>query len=199
MAARNGKTAFILLTQFMRIFLLTIVLSQLLNGCNAQSFLKISKALSKKQKDKSGTLKGFTFHQIREKLMGLKEAEFLNSEFDTLFLLEKFSLESGTYYGKIWSKHESISYSYSNNVFDFTNKSIFTNYTSFLIGKWDTIGIREQEKKYSDMIPQHIIFASFINKNGSSYDIQTINFKEFFNIDRDRFGIIRSKTMHPLM
>lgn len=132
----------------MRNLLLVIVLlSFFLNGCSGQSFLKISKALSEKQKDKTGTLKRLTFHQIRGKLFGMKEAGFLKAEFDTLILLEKYSIESGAYYGKIWTKHDSISYSYSNDVFNFTNENLFTNYTCFLISKWDTVGIREQERK----------------------------------------------------
>lgn len=172
----------------MRNLLLIIIVSLFLNGCSGQSFLKISKALSERQKDKPGTLKGLTFHQIREKLLRHKEAEFLKSEFDTLFLLEKHSIESGAYYGKIWTKHDSVCYSYSNDGFHFTKENLFTAYTSYLVSKWDTIGIREQEKKYSDMMPQHIIYASLIIKKGDSYDIQTIIFKEFFKVDRDRFG-----------
>ena len=172
----------------MRNFLIIIFAPLFLYGCSGQSFLKISRSLGEKQNDKPGTLKTLTFHEIREKLIREKEAEFLNSAFDTLFLLEKHSIESGTYYGKIWTKHDSLSYAYSNNVFNFTKENLFTNYTCFLVRKWDTIGIRDQEKKYSDMIPQYIIYASIIVKKEKVYDIQTLIFKEFFKVDRDRFG-----------
>jgi hypothetical protein len=171
----------------MRNLLLLIVTSFFLNGCSGQSFLKISKALSKEQRDKPGAFKKLTFHQIRERLMREMSPEFLKSEFDSLFFLEKYSLESGSYYGKIWTKRDSVSYVYSNGTFHFKNENLFTRYTSFLVSKWDTAGIRDQEEKYSDMMPQYLIYASMVIKKNDSYDIRTITFKEFFNIERDRF------------
>lgn len=171
----------------MQNFVFIFIAALLLSSCHAQSFLKASKALGQKQADKAGTLKGFTFHQMREKLLKEKQSGFLKKEFDTLFLLEKHSIESGVYYGKIWNSYDSLSYSYSNEKFHFTRGNLFTRYTSYLVSKWDTSGIRAEENNYSNMIPQYIIYASLIITKGSSYKIETLTFKEFFKVERDRF------------
>ena len=169
--------------KFLIIFVLLVSIS-----CGSQNFSKLSKKVSTRQEDKTGTSKGYTFHQIRKKLFREKESGLLKKDFDTLYLLETFSIESGTYYGKIWSKNDSMSYSYATGKFNFINQNRFTLYTCYLVTKWDTLSIRYEEKKYSDMIPNYTIYASMIIKKNNSFEIKTLMFKEFFKVDRDRLN-----------
>jgi hypothetical protein len=96
--------------------------------------------------------------------------------------LEKHSIESGGYYGQIWTKRDSISYFYDNvkDDFTFSNNRLFAKYTQYLVRKWDTAAIRSEEKVNSDAQHQNFIYASLIVKRGNSYSISTIKFREFF-------------------
>jgi hypothetical protein len=159
-----------------------------LYSCSAQTFYKISKNISDCQL-KEGIRKEDKedyYHDIRIKLNDLGQLKFVEKS-DTLFLLESYNIENGSFYGKIWNTHSNkVEYIYNQGKFDFNPDKIFTNYMCFLISKWNINSIREEEKKNSTMTNPLLIFGSRIIKKGSDYNIDCIMFNEFFNLERDK-------------
>jgi len=153
-------------------------------GCS-KSFKAISLAVEKQQHAGEGSR--ITYHDIRLKLYQTGKLNFLKDA-DTVFMLESFSVEEATFYGKIWTANNSVQYMYRNNEFTFNTQAPFTAYMSQLINKWDTTAIRENEKLYSDINPAQWVFGTKIIHYKSTPEIYTIKFSRFFKADRDRFG-----------
>lgn len=126
-----------------------------------------------------------TFYDLRLKLYKTGKLNFLKDA-DTAFMLEAFSVDDATYYGKIWTLKDSVLYMYRNNEFAYGRQGPFTAYMGHLVTTWDTIAIRENERRYSNIIPEQEIFGVRIIHLKAPSDIRTIKFKMFFNADRDR-------------
>lgn len=157
------------------------------SGYSQDIFSKISKKLYRCQlkiKPKEKDLKGF-FYEIRMKVDSL--SKFCSSEStDTIFFLESFSVEDGTYYGKIWDKNNKIEYTYYDGNFDFSQKDIFTLYACGLLENWDLAAIRNEEKLNSTMTSPLTIFGSRAIIKKGKVETDCIRFKEFYNLERDR-------------
>lgn len=152
-------------------------------GCS-KSFNAISLAVEKKQHAERSSR--MTYHDVRLKLYQTGKLNFLKNA-DTVFMLESFSVEEATFYGKIWTVNDSVQYMYRNNDFNFNTQTPFTTYMSQLINRWDTMAIRENENLYSDIIPAQLVFGTKIIDYKNAPEIYTIKFSRFFKADRDRF------------
>ncbi|MBE9468057.1 MAG: hypothetical protein IMY72_07015 [Bacteroidetes bacterium] len=147
----------------------------------------ISKKLYKCQlqiKPKEKDLKK-SFHEIRIKIDSLNKFNSIKDA-DTIYFLESFGIEDGTFYGKIWNRNESIEYTYYRRKFNFNQKGIFTQYTCKLVEEWNILEICEEEKVNSTMTSPITIFGSRISFKKGKVKAKCIKFKEFYNFERDR-------------
>ena len=63
--------------------------------------------------------------------------------------MEKYEIEDASYYGTIWTKSDTVNYSLFANEIKLSDKVSFTNKAISLISFWDTVSIRNEERKYS--------------------------------------------------
>ena len=92
-----------------RFILLLFFASYSFVGCSQTGMKGISYLLGKKQDDKTGHLKKFTFFQVRKKLLD-KYPSIFNYPIDSAFFVEKYEIEDASYYGTIWTKKDTINY-----------------------------------------------------------------------------------------
>lgn len=158
------------------------------SGVYSQNILsKISKNLYKCQVKLEPNEKELKkhFHQIRIKIDSLNLFDSIRST-DTIFFLESFDIDNGIFYGKIWNKNRRIEYTYYRGNFNFNQKDIFSQYTCKLIEEWNIPEIREEERINSTMTSPLRIFGSRITLINGKIRSRSIEFKEFYNLERDR-------------
>lgn len=118
------------------------------------------------------------------KLYSIGKLKFLNLKSDTFFTAESYELETGEYYGQIWTSRGRVLYSYRAGKFIYLDKNVFTNYETNLISKWDTATLRK-EGSASSQISQRIITAARVILSNDASPINCIRFKDFYNVSRD--------------
>ncbi len=168
----------------MKIILIFILLTAILNLEIGQTFEHISKKIQNKCNCESCKINGSTFHDIRMKLYSIGKLKFLNLKSDTFFTAESYELETGEYYGQIWTSRGRVLYSYRAGKFIYLDKNVFTNYETNLISKWDTATLRK-EGSASSQISQRIITAARVILSNDASPINCIRFKDFYNVSRD--------------
>lgn|GEM_PF-1259939 len=171
----------------MRIILLGFIIFFGSNTYSQDMFKTISKKLYKCQlriKPKEKDLKS-SFYEIRMKMDSLNKFNSFEHE-DTIYFLESYGIEDGTYYGKIWSKNNEIEYTYYQGNFDFNQEKVFTQYTCKLIEAWNIAAIHNEENINSTMTSPLTIFGSKIILKKSKIKVKCVKFKEFYNLERDR-------------
>lgn len=166
----------------------TLLLSMLIlsNLYGQDRFKTVSKKMYACQKVISKGDKGDVkfFKNTRDKLALIKQYSFFN-DFDTLFILESFDIESGTYYGKIWNKEQDIEYSYFKNNFNFDRHQIYSKYMVKLVSEWNLKEISKEEEN-SHLTSPLLIYASRIVSTHKKIKVDCTVFKEFYNLQRDR-------------
>ena len=169
-----------------RLYLLVIGI--LLGSCVPSVIKQGSKAIDKESrigKVKKGTL---SFHEVRMKFLNQeKKSAMLLKNFDTLFVLDEYGIEDATYYGKIWNRQINLNYQYRYDKFTHDSISVFKKYMCLLVQNWDTLGIRNEEAHYSNMIPTYWIYASRIIRKDNKFNVEVIKFKSFFKLGRDNY------------
>ena len=181
------------------IYKLTLIITLLttVSACSNQ-FRNVSRKVQNKYKPATSSSTGLTFHKLRMKLYQDGKLNYLIKS-DTLYMLETYAIQDAAFYGKIWTREDSVEYVYMNSSFKFDITSPFTNYMCQLIVKWDTQAIRGNELLYSNMNPSQTIYGTNITNYRINPQIRTIHFLNFFNAGRDRFGFlqpINTKTHH---
>ena len=111
------------------------------------SISKVSYLLGKKQNDNTGEFKRNTFYQIRTKLLD-KYPALLGDKIDTVYFMEKYEVEEASYYGIIWTRSDTVNYSFFAHEVKLSNKKSFTTKAISLISTWDTTSVRNEEMKY---------------------------------------------------
>jgi hypothetical protein len=163
------------------LFVYMIVLS-----CKTSIFKSISKEVDnvylKKSIISNPSLK---YHEVRFKAYKENRLTFFESKKDTVYFVEQFNIEENSYFGAMWNNSSIVKYEYYNDSFNY-DTAPFTRYTLMLIKRWDTIGIRHEEQINSNMLPSRNIYATRIIKLDKNITIDTIVFKKFFNLVRDR-------------
>jgi hypothetical protein len=123
----------------------------------------------------------------RMKVYQLDSAFFLKGNIDTLYLLEGYNLETATFYGTIWDKKNSISYSYFKGNLAVRKLSVFTDYQVQLITRWDTSTIKKEEKANGNWLDNNLqITALRCYKKGKDWQIDETYFKNFYDPKRDK-------------
>jgi len=113
---------------------------------------------------------------------------FLRSNIsDTLYILEAYHIENGIVHGRIWNHNNAISYSYGKDQKQMTKETVFSNYEVELISRWDTLQIRNEEKKTNEWLDNSLLLnGSRCYKKGDGWMIDMIYFKDFFNVNRNQ-------------
>lgn len=170
------------------ILMIIIVMSSFKNNCDY--FRKISFLIEEKYNPTHKGLSshnisnGISFHKIRMKMYKDKHPAFLTTQFDTLFLLEEYHLEDGSFTSSIWSIKNNIYYTYQLNKFYYPT-NLFSKYMIGLVQKWDTTQIRQEEAHYSNTNPSSIIYSTRVIKISNGYKIDTFSFGNFIKLGRD--------------
>lgn len=165
--------------------ILFIAVSVVIFSCTTKGFISISKQVEKKCVGEKGKWKGESFHNLRTKLYSEGKLNFINSDFDTLYLLEAYEIESGTYSGRIWNRKGALNYTCNKNIFSFDQQKLFTAYTIQLVQTWDTTAIRIEEKINATSLPEKYINGTRVFIINTKTQIECIKFKEFFELERD--------------
>jgi len=171
----------------MKNYILLLITTILLesNSCSAQNFIDISRQLEKKT-SKAINTKTVSFHDLRVALLKSGWLNFIDFTKDTLYILESYDIQDGSYISRLWTRKSIIQYKYTKDGFDFNQKKLFTKFTIQLIQNWDTISIRKEEMLYSSSLPVYTIYGARIIF-GSIPLIAYIRFKEFFYSKRDEY------------
>jgi len=154
-------------------------------SCSPKGFVSISKEVEKKCVGKKGKWKGESFHSLRTKLYNDRKLNFISFNFDTLYILESYEIESGTYVGRIWNRKNALNYTYDKNSFSFNQQKLFTDYTIQLVQNWDTAAIRMEESVNANKLPEKYINGTKVLIANKKAEIECIKFKEFFKLERD--------------
>lgn len=144
-------------------------------GCSQLSIGKVSYLVGKKQDDEIGQFKKSTFYQVRKQLFD-KYPSILNVKIDTVCFMEKYEIEEASYYGTIWTKSDTVNYSLFANEIKLSNTKPFTNKAMSLIYSWDTVSIRNEERKYSTT--PRIVYAARATVTGNKCQIDTIKMRD---------------------
>ena len=166
--------------------ILFITVAVVFVSCTPKGFISVSKQVEKKCVGEKGKWKAESFHSLRTKLYNEGKLNFINSDFDTLYILETYEIESGTYAGRIWNRKDALNYTYNKNSFSFNQQKLFTDYTVQLIQNWDTVGIRMEGNINATNLPEKYINGTRVFIANAKTGIECIKFKEFFKLERDR-------------
>jgi hypothetical protein len=83
----------------MRLFQFIFLTSFFQYTCPAQNFVTISKTIQVHCEISKTKWKGETFHHVRVRLYKIRKLDLITHDFDTLYLMELYDIESGTYVG----------------------------------------------------------------------------------------------------
>lgn len=160
----------------MKFYVLFFSIACLLCGCSQLSIAKVSYLVGKKQDDKAGGFKKSTFYQVRKQLFD-KYPSILNGTIDTVYFIEKYEIEDASYYGTIWTKNDTVSYSLFANEIKLNDKKAFTKKVVSLVSSWDTASIRNEEKRYSTT--PAMVYGARAIVAGNKCQIDIIKMKDF--------------------
>ncbi|HEY0065717.1 MAG TPA: hypothetical protein VGB46_00090 [Flavisolibacter sp.] len=170
----------------MKVLIIAASASLLLTSCSAQGFIKASRQVHNSCAKAKAGKNTETYHSVRAKLHESGKLSFTEPGFDTLFLLEKYEIETGKYIGRIWNRGGSVSYEYSRGKFSY-RENLFTGHTVYLVEKWDTLSIRKEETENATIMPERRINAARVINHKGKLKIDCMSFREFFKLERDRF------------
>lgn len=160
---------------------------------DSNNFCKISSLIERKYNPNHKDIsthdlgKSLSFHNIRMRMYEDKHPLFLTGQIDTLFLIEKYSIEDGEFKSRIWNTRDDINYSYLFNKIDYT-ENLFSNYMISLVQNWDTTQLKKEEITYSNMNPTNVICSTRVIKLKNGYRIDIFSFKDFFKLGRDNIA-----------
>lgn len=154
-------------------------------GCTNNILKDVSLVISKEQLKEDLRKEGEDYyHAIRTKLIELDSLEKFQSS-DTLFFLETYEYETGTFYGKIWSTKAKINYAYKQGIFNFEESGVFSDFTCELLEKWDIKTIQEEESQNSTMTNPFFIFGTRAIIKDEAIKVDCIGFNEFFSLENN--------------
>ncbi len=120
----------------------------------------------------------------REQLNWYKELEYSMKK-DTIYVLE-LPATQGYYHYTFWNRIDTVSYVNNTGTYELVDEPPFTEYMMKLVSMWDIQGIKEEEKINSNLFPSEIIYATRVIIKNKKYRIDCIQFRDFFNFERDR-------------
>jgi hypothetical protein len=137
--------------------------------------------------DKSAMKLSTYKRDARMKIYQSDSAYFLKEKIDTLYLLEGYNIETGTFYGTIWNRQKSISYNYFKRHLALQKESTFTDYQVQLITRWDIATLRKEEKTSGNWFDNNLQLNGLrCYKKGNDWQVDEIYFKNFYDPKRDK-------------
>ena len=151
------------------------------------SFLSLSKKIYKNSASHQPVFELNNYKRdARRKIYSNNGASFLRRKIDTLYLLDGYNIETGTFYGTIWNKENSISYSYFREKLEVQSLSVFTDQQILLVTRWDVPAIRKEEDINGNWLDNNLqINALKCYRSGKDWQIEEISFKNFYDPKRD--------------
>lgn len=166
-----------------RIYL--VLFLSILGACKQQlNLVNVSNNIYKTQIKAFGDtmfLKGLQFY--REKAVMLERVRYSTVN-DTVFALEQLGIQ-GDLHLTYWNKIDTISYDNAVGEPEYIDNSLFSNYMMELVSQWDILGIKEEEKANSAMLPNDPVYATRIIIRKNKYKVECIKFDNFFDLKRD--------------
>jgi len=147
-------------------------------------FTTFSETLYKLQKTK----KGCSFYpeksfENRNKLGD--KFKFINYKADTVYLLEAFSIETGTLYNAIWTRKGKVEYKSQASKVEI-DSSLFIKRLYKMIENWDIEAIRKEEKEHGNLSDGLMMIGSKMILHEGDAKLECITFKEFFDLQKDK-------------
>ncbi len=171
-----------------KVFFASMFLLLSIASCSQKvSFLSLSEKIYEKNRSQRSVFKLNSYERdARKKIYSSDSASFLRGKIDTLYLLEGYNIETGTFYGTIWDKENSISYSYFREKLEVKSRPVFTDYQILSVTKWDVPAIRKEENINGNWLDNNLQINAFrCYKVGKRWRIEDISFKNFYNPKRD--------------
>ena len=171
-----------------KIFFANIFILLSFASCSQKaSFLSLSEKIYEKNRSRESVFKLNKYNRdARKKIYSDNAASFLRGEIDTLYLLEGYNIETGTFYGTILDKENGISYSYFREKLEVLSRSVFTDRQILLVSTWDVPAIRKEEDVNGNWLDNNLqINALRCYKVGKDWHIEEISFKNFYDPQRD--------------
>jgi hypothetical protein len=131
-------------------FIVFFFIIQQTQNYSQPNIAQISYLLGKKQNDRIGKLKQYTFYQVRKKLFD-KYPQMFKRKIDSIYFIEKYDVEQASYYGMIWTNYDTVQYSFSANKISLVNEKIFITKLIRWATSWDIASIRKEEEKYPNI------------------------------------------------
>lgn len=171
-----------------KIFFASMFILVSMASCSQKvSFLSLSEKIYENNRRDQSIFKLSKYKRdARKKIYSNDGASFLRGKIDTLYLLEGYNIENGTFYGTIWNKENSISYSYFRERLEIQSRSVFSDYQILLVTRWDVPTIRKEEDVNGNWLDNNLqINALKCYKEGGGWRIDEIRFKNFYDPKRD--------------
>ncbi|MCW3466294.1 hypothetical protein [Chitinophaga nivalis] len=153
--------------KFMKLIPLLVIFFTL-KGNSQQPFIRFSSIIGHNAKDRKGSLKKYTFSEVRKMLHKDCKSPLLHREFknDTLYMLESFDIEDQTYYGRIWNRKVAVEYKYQQHKFTyFDQMKLFDESLVENVQSWDTTLINKESGLYGPTVSGRRIYATRIVVN----------------------------------
>ena len=115
---------------------------------------------------------------------------------DTIYIIDGLGFPSNNYYLIIWNRIDTASFYANSTEMKLSKASNIVEERSFskceiqLVGEWNIKGIREEEKKYSNINGGGIRYATRVIVKKRKYQIDCIRYEEFWLPERDRWDDI---------
>ncbi|MFN0290100.1 hypothetical protein [Pedobacter helvus] len=171
-----------------KIFFASMFLLLSIASCSQKvSFLSLSEKIYEKNGSQQSVFKLNRYKRdARKKIYSNEGASFLRGKIDTLYLLEGYNIETGTFYCTIWDKENSISYSYFREKLEVQSRSVFTEHQILLVTRWDVPAIRKEEDVNGNWLDNNLQINAFrCYKEGRDWRVEEISFKNFYDPKRD--------------
>jgi hypothetical protein len=119
----------------MKIYITFLLAVSLVSGSEAQSFARVSKKIDECGQLNKSSWKGETFDDLRMKLRKQGLLKFIDFK-DTLFILQTYSIESGAYSCRLWSRKGKLSFRYLAREFTILVNDNFPDEVVGLVTNW---------------------------------------------------------------
>ncbi len=162
-----------------------IFISLFFMGCSSgKNFTTFSKQIYKAQKGKKkcGVSPKLSF-ESRKKLADT--IDFIDYSNDTVYCLESYYIETGEYYGAIWTKKGTVEFKVHLNNLEY-GQNFFIKRLYKMIENWDLPALRKAERESDGMFGGGVMSGAKVIIDQGDFRMDCVQFDEFFNLQLDR-------------
>lgn len=137
------------------------------------------KTLSKRMNTCSGIPRHrFSYHNVRMLIYDSTQLRSMWKSKDTLYVLHTYAIDSGTFFTRIWSSHDSLSYTCQFKRLEKQNMRYLPPSQLFLVRTWDTATIRKCSEA-SHLIHSSTNYAYRLIPQPKNHRIDCITYTDF--------------------